>query len=493
MPVAKQYSTTQQGAYIMFCETCGNKLNPNVKFCGECGNPVAPPARPTGFQSAYTTTNQGGGTSTTRPFVMAKTFRCPGCDSPLKIPQNAMGKVICPSCQNECLIEGLIRNAEIAAKENINSGFPLFATSAKLHSRVVSFLCELPTIPLDVFEKAEVVREEHYCVSAYCFYCNGTASFNYEVGSERKQTYTVNNGNQVEIREKTHIDWTPGSSTAAVSLTLFAPGSREMAPIIQKLYTHLNPNKLIDIEQLEFPPDVNTYGYDMPQPAAFSEYVAPIVERMLRDKAFGSVANMTTKNLNLLGSSIQKEVVRVFLGLYRIVLSYANSEYAIWVSGDGQTAAYENLPKDPRRGEAIVAKMEEMVSAFAKVKDGVQKPSSAFNIATYICIIVCVVCVFAVVLFGDSPYNESGNLAFVLLLAAFFLGMCAGVFKLLDAANKEKHSDSAKAAQREVLERYNKEFDDLKRKEGTVFRQFRANKQALRGIYQGVSGDPNAF
>ena len=50
----------------------------------------------------------------------------------------------------------------MADKENINSGFPLSTSPATLHRKLVSLGADTPNMPLDVFEKDEVVREEHY-------------------------------------------------------------------------------------------------------------------------------------------------------------------------------------------------------------------------------------------------------------------------------------------------------------------------------------------
>jgi hypothetical protein len=137
--------------------------------------------------------------------VLVRNFRCNSCGNQLEIPSNSKAPVRCPFCRTSCIIDGVIRNAEIAAKENINSGVHLFATPATLHCQLVSILT--PHHLLLDFEKIEVVREERYCVPAYCFYCNGTASFTYEKGVERTETYTAFD----EIQEKTHIEWYSGS------------------------------------------------------------------------------------------------------------------------------------------------------------------------------------------------------------------------------------------------------------------------------------------
>ena len=148
----------------MFCSKCGQSMGDDVRFCPGCGAGVG------GEQPAA---------SKTVSTVMAKNFRCNGCGESLKIPQNARGVMKCPSCKTECLLDGIIKNAEMAAKENINSGIPLTATAAILHGQIISILSKSSQIPLDVFEKAEVIREERYCVPAYCFEYNGEAPFSY--------------------------------------------------------------------------------------------------------------------------------------------------------------------------------------------------------------------------------------------------------------------------------------------------------------------------
>lgn len=165
--------------------------------------------------------------------VMARDFRCNSCGAPLKIPKNSRGHVTCPSCRNECVLEGLAKIAEIAAKENINSGIPLTASPATLHRQLVRALYESPDTPVDVFDKIEVVQEKHYCVPAYCFYCNGTASFTYEAGNRREHKTAIDLGDRTRVETERYTEWTHMSGSASISATLFAPGERKLAPQIQ--------------------------------------------------------------------------------------------------------------------------------------------------------------------------------------------------------------------------------------------------------------------
>ena len=349
-----------------------------------------------------------------------KSFRCSGCGAPLDIPQNSKGPVRCTFCHTESVIDGLIKNAEIAAKENINSGFPLSAPPAQLHKILVSLISAQNAMPLDIFQKIEVVKEWRCCVPAYCFYCNGTASFTYESAVERKQTYIENS----KSYEKTHIEWMPGSSNASVSPTVFASGNREVAPLVNMLYTTLDPRQLTDIEDLAFPVDVKTYNFDLPQPAAFNEYIVPYIESMLQQKAAQSVTFQHTRNLTLGGSSIQKEVIRVYLGFYCIELHYWGRSFSAWVSGDGKKAYFDHFPADQSYNAALAELQRRYTST--------PKSNTLFK-------------------------TKKGS--------------------MLDAQRAQAFHD----------------LESFQRQPILAAEHFKSQRIALRGIYEGLTGDPNAF
>lgn len=379
-------------------------------------------------------------------------FKCNGCGAPLPIPKNSKGHVKCPSCKTECVIEGLVKNAEIAAKENINSGVPLSATPATLHRTLISLLSQSICAPLDVLDKVEVIREERYCVPAYCFYCNGTAAFTYEVGNERSQTYTVNRGDKVEVREQTRIEWSPSSSTAAISTTVFASGNRRLATKIEKLYANFDPNKLVDIEDLTFPADVETYNCDLPNLASFNEYVAPSIEKALMEKAVYTISNQNTRGLSMGGASIQKDTVRVFLGLYHVVFKYNNEEYSVWFTGDGEKAFSERLPEDIQR--------KNILSELLRKRESIQLKTGGLKFGMYACII-------------GALFTKG-----ISLIGAI-------IFAVLRFKKKKEYQAKLDLAQKEINEFEAQSINAVK--------QFQMQKKALRGIYEEVTGDANAF
>lgn len=286
--------------------------------------------------------------------MQVRDFHCNNCGASLEIPRNSKGKVVCPSCKTQCVIEGLVKNSEIQAKENINSGIPLMADPSVLHDKVVSVLTSSPSMPLDVLENAVVIKEEHICVPAYLYYCNGMASFTYEAGNEREHKTAIDLGDKTRVEKERYIEWTQMSSMASATATVIASGNREYSSQIQQLYMHYDPNNLIDVEDLEFPFDVDTYSYNLPQSAAFNEYIKPYMEGILKQKAEESLDGRNFKNLVMGGANIQKdEIIRIFLGLYHIVYEYNGKQYSIYVDGDGKNYLYDDVPTDAGRQQML--------------------------------------------------------------------------------------------------------------------------------------------
>lgn len=387
--------------------------------------------------------------------LQVRDFHCNNCGAPLEVPKNSKGKVVCPSCKTECVIEGLVKNSEIQSKENINSGIMLQMDTSELNQCVVSALTSSPIMPLDALEKAVVTKEEHICVPAYLYYCNASASFTYEAGNIREHKTAIDRGDYTTVEKEQYMEWTQMSSTASTTATLVASGNREYSEIIRQLYMHLDPNRLIDVEDLEYPFDVQTATYNLPQAAAFNEYVKPSVEKVLEEKAKESLNGKTYRNISMGGCNVQKdEVIRVFLGFYHIVYEYNNKRYSVYVTGDGQKYVYDDVPTDPER-ERILAEME------AK-KETARKSVKGFHGWFIPAMIVS----FILGLGFDA-------FALGIILAVGFL-VCFIVFK--SKYNKKLNT---------VLDPINKEIEDFKAQPEMVKQQFIQSGRALNGIYSG--------
>ena len=485
---------------MIFCENCGKQLNDGVKFCGGCGASIGGNATPTcancskeleadqKFCDRCGTTVGGVSVPAQKPAqpapiavntttIMAKNFRCSSCGNSLEIPKNARGQVKCPYCKNECLLDGIVKNAEIAAKQNIESGIPLSASPTKLHGIIVSVLSKSPNMPLDIFEKVEVIREEHYCVPAYCFHCNGTESFNYEVGNKRAQTYTVDRGDSTEVYEKTRLEWAPSSGTASVRQTIFASGNKKLIKQLQSLYADLNPKKLVDIEELIFPADVDTLNADFPQTAAFNEFAVPLIEKALKKKAEEAISEQTTTGLTLGGSNIQKDTVRIFLGIYRIVFKYDDKEYSVWVNGDGSRWYWnEGLPEDVNRQNEY----EQLQKALAEKEQALESIPLNTGWLTF----GMWACIIGVIIF------LMGGIAVISVIS---LAGAILFWYLRSEKKKEYNALKEQTANNLGILQTKKDIGVFEAQLPTVIHQFKEQKKTLRGIYEKVSGDASVF
>jgi hypothetical protein len=415
-----------------------------------------------------------------------KDFKCNNCGAPLPIPKNSKGHVKCPSCKTECVIEGLVKNAEMADKENINSGYPLFASSAQLHKNLLTFLSESPSMPLDIFEKGEIVREEHHCVPAFLFYCNGTTSYTYEAGNVRQHKTAIDLGDKTRIETENYLEWTQMSGTANAKATVFVSGSKTLAPQIKGLYMFLETKKLVDYDELEFPHDVVTYDYNLPQATAFNDYVTPYMEKLLKEIALKSLKGKKYRDLTVAGGSrIDKdEITRVFLGLYRIVLKYNGKEYAIWVTGDGEKVISEGMPIDTERQKTLEEKQKAMEQALANVA---APATGGLNFGKWVCLIIGAFIVFVGITQGTAGYSETG-----LIFAFVGLIFIAGGIVLSVFRSKRKKEFSEKRS--EIGAPFQKDIDSFAAQAKNVLDQFKAQKKGMRGIYEAeVTGNASAF
>ena len=293
-----------------------------------------------------------------------KTYHCKNCGAPLQVgAHQASNFVVCQACHTQNMIENIVKNAEIAAKQNINSGIPLTVEPDQLHDILVKALASSPNLPLDVFSEVEVISETHVCVPAYCFEVTGNMSYTVEVGQEREREQTRASGDSVTVRT---IEYSTISGTSNASATMFVAGSREMADVVTALYRDYDTGALVDIEDLAYPEDVYTCNPDMPQTTAFNQFVRPAMERILLEKAEMSLSNSIYRNLTTGGTGVARdETLRVFVGIYQITYRYKGQEYYLYVTGDGRGYYCDSLPND----ESRVAKAQALQNELRAVKD----------------------------------------------------------------------------------------------------------------------------
>lgn len=395
-----------------------------------------------------------------------RSFSCNNCGTPLEIPRNSRGIVVCPSCHTECIIENLVKNQEIANKANINSGLSHEASMSDLHSTVLDILHSSSCAPADVYTTVNILQEEQICVPGYVFHCNGMAPYSYDVANMREHQRLEKRGDTLYQVTEQKEEWSQMQGTATATKVCFVSGNRDMATIIDKLYSTQDAGLLTDIEDLEFNAEVITLNNDLPQTAAFTEFVRPTMEKLLEQNAVHILnGGKKWRNLAMSGSQIAKdEIVRVFLGVYHVVYEYKGTTYDLYTNYDGSQWYYFNgVPVDQEMRSKIDAKQQEM--------DAI-KPTGIFKFSKPIFIVLAVLAVIG--LFGRNTI--------VLTVLAAIAAIVFMVFKILD--NKK-----VKAAKQHCAD----EIASMKAVAENAYTSFCNAKQAMHGIYEGVTGDPSAF
>ena len=399
--------------------------------------------------------------------LQAKSVSCLNCGANLEMPKKSKSLIKCQFCLTESILENFVKNVEIAAKKNINSGIPLSASPAKLHRILVSVLSSAPNMPIDIFEQVEIIREERYCAPAYLFYCNGTMPFTYEFGVEKKRAHIRSGKHGAYTVTKTETEWNPGNSSVSASEVILVPGNKEMFSRVKELYKKFDHKKLIDIEELEYPYDVETYDYNLPELVAFNEHATPHVNEVLQRKVETSMSNQNIRNLSKGGSSIQKDVVRIFLGFYCVVFTYGGKEYEIWISGDGETVSHKKMPEDLSLKKDVKNRATAMEQEIALVS----RPKTFF-------LTFCLTIGLGVILAGAFLAVIDGYSLGWSLIAIGFIVVC--LFRAIKVERLRPYNEECA----EIRSKHQEEIDVLESREANAVRQFKTQQKNLRGIYQ---------
>ena len=275
--------------------------------------------------------------------VNAKSLNCPNCGAPLSIPKNTTGVVYCESCGGRCVLSGLNVNDEILKKNNINSGIPLQESSDKIHTTIVDFITTSKNFPIDVLENAVITEEKHLCVPAYLFTCSAFASYSYEAGNRR-----VSNG-------KSYTEWTQMSAIANDTKTVVVCGNSKYMDVINSFYSNLDPARLIDVEELNYPDDADAETFNVPYASAFSTYVKPAIDNSIKETALSTLKGRSYRNFTIGQPNIQKEYeARISLGLFLVTLEYKGQAIYFYFNSDATSfMPCATAPEDYARTEYI--------------------------------------------------------------------------------------------------------------------------------------------
>ncbi len=388
-----------------------------------------------------------------------KAYVCSNCGAALNLNKAAGNRVECSYCGTVNQLENMVKNNEILAKDNINSGVNLYASMSLRHKKVLDIIASEQASPLDVYQRATIVKEEHICVPMFLFMASGTGTYSYEIGYQRERQKIQGDS----IVTERYTEWSPVSSAVSCSETYFVCGNKDLKGVVDQFPDLMTVSDLIDIEDLELPADVQMNKFNYPQATAFENDVKPRAEALLKANAENSIRNQNTRNGHISSNVRIDTVQRVYLTLYRITVQYGEKLMTVWLDYKGRYSRYDQTFVDPMRKSQIDAQNAVINSIKPKGK-GLW---IALIIVSVILILICL-CL-------------NGALKLLALLPVAGI-----VFPIIKMVNNNKDYNAKISAEREKLEEILKPFT-------MATRAFIEKQVALNGIYQSVTGDATAF
>ena len=399
-------------------------------------------------------------------------LNCVSCGRTLNLPSGggSVKKVVCEWCGQENIIEGAEKNLEILSKENIMGGLQFELTNPRIHKVVVDTLCKSECPPLDIFNEATITKVRKIIVPAYWFdNTTGTGTAQYEKAVIREQSEIRGSGQNMRSVTVQKKEWFPMSLAVSDTNDFIVSGNKAYTEPLHMLYlTKQNPD-IIDIELLEYPPDADALKYDQPDPVAFNQFVKPVMEKMIEAKALSMLSNVEMQNFQVIGASIQKgEVRRISIGIYEVNIEYKGTEYTLYLSNNGDNSAYNGVPVDQERKNMLAQKLH----AINTFRSPLKTLFGGLAIAAL---------VIGLIMFIPGIKSSSvGKIVIGILL--LIGGIVSAVFYFM----KRKVFIAQKAAMQTEYNALVAQFDQVKQ-------QFVANQVALKGVLNGMSGDPTAF
>lgn len=274
-------------------------------------------------------------------------FNCPNCSAPLSNLKEAAGK--CEYCGTPYLIEGIQSYENTLKTENIKSGVSFSADLSLFHRSIIDYLTAEPTAPLDILENVEVEEVVPLVIPSYYYHYNGTSDFMCDIGNDNVKHISSKDGGVQSVSETT---WSTITGNTRAEAQGIIAGNSEYDQIIETMYTPYRVGCLTDVESLIIPFNAVTLKYTRPSSSLLDEFIRPAMMNALEMSAVKQLGNRKNRNMTLGNSNIEsdREIEKVFVGVYRITLVYHQTKFLLFYSANGEKYIYcTSSPTDPER------------------------------------------------------------------------------------------------------------------------------------------------
>lgn len=384
---------------------------------------------------------------------------CSSCGAVLD-PQGNAESIRCPYCDTVNLVRESSQERTEYEKRNIMGGTSFEIDDPHLHRKIVDILSITEMPPLDIYSNCNVSSVRKIMIPAFWFTdVSGMSTAQYEKGIEREYSEIVGTGEDMRSVQKIRTEWFPMSMSVNDTCNFVISGNTKYDGVVSALYSSVRNPKVVDISssgirEASFSEDFNTNDGD-----AFNRLVKPAMEDHLKERAVEILGRSDIRNLVMAGAGIMKgDVKKIMLAVYEITVEYAGVRHVFYLSGDGSKKAVDTLPVDQVRLDRMAVINDQLTAARSVDLKG-QKTVGW---------ILCILGIFMIMV-GIGVFMIAG-----------------GIVLLVLTNNREKENEA-------VINNLLAEADYMRQQNNAAKQAFLYDKNALPGVLNSVSQNPDAF
>lgn len=292
------------------------------------------------------------------PFVT--NYNCCNCGAPLPNLKTAVGT--CQFCDSPYIIETMQTYQETVLSEEIKSGVSFTASPEIIHKTILDFLTHNNAAPIDILTATTVEEIVPLVIPAYYFHYNGTSDYMCDIGIDNEKFLSANSS---EIKKVTETTWSTISGNVRSDVQGIISAHPEYDEIVNTMFYPYQSSFLTDIESLKIPFDAVTLKFTRPSSSLLDEFIRPQVIDELKTSVLRQIGGRKSRNLTLGSTNIQsdKDIEKLLVGVYKIILKHKNISYTLFVSADGEKMVnFSDYPLDRERDTNIKALQKELDS-----------------------------------------------------------------------------------------------------------------------------------
>ena len=300
---------------------------------------------------------------------------CGHCGAPLPTPKGITRTVKCSFCGTMHMINW--NSTNLAGDNTCTATAMLGLTGMKseddINEKVREMLLSSECPPLDVFERGIVNDIIEVGVPAFWF---DDVTIRGHILYEKKYTYTTTHeegeGDKRHTVQDTHVEWRPHTLDVSETRDFIVSANKEYSEIIKRFYYYKDLNAGKDIGYINSLEAEDVLENDVPDSTAFRNDIGSELESRMLELAKKKLTpeqiddkkrtflgmeikgNQDIRNISVSGVEIDKKAPKtIWIALCKVLYSYKDKIYSLYLSHDGKQTFYKECPIDNNRLEVL--------------------------------------------------------------------------------------------------------------------------------------------